>query len=85
MIRPCYVIIGLFEITNISGIALAKLVKPLLAKFQSTNKFLACVKDKGMSLTTLNFALFIVVSHDVLQFEKPHFDMYFGYVMSKVC
>jgi hypothetical protein len=60
-------------------------VKPLLPEFQFTNNVLACVKDKGMNLTTLNFALFIVVSHDVPQFEKPHFDMYFGDVMSKVC
>jgi hypothetical protein len=64
---------------------LVKLVKPFLAEFQFTKKVLACVNDKSMNLTTLNFALFIVVSHDVPQFEKPHLNMYFGHVMSKVC
>jgi len=81
---PCHVTISLFEVTDTSGIALAKLMKPLLTEFQLTNKVLTCVKDKGKNLATLNFALSIIVSCDVLQLQKPFSSTCFGHVMSKV-
>jgi hypothetical protein len=41
---------------------LCKTCETPFGQTQFTNKVLVCVKDKGMNLTTLNFALFIVVS-----------------------
>jgi hypothetical protein len=67
---PCHVTIDLFEVINTYEITSTKLMKPLLAKFQLNNKVLACVKDKGKNLATLNFSLSIVVSCDVFQLEK---------------
>jgi hypothetical protein len=54
---PCHATIDLFEATYINGIALVKLMKPLLIEFQLIYMVLTCVKDEGKNLATLNFAL----------------------------
>ncbi len=54
---PCHVTIGLFEAPDTSGAVLANIVKPLLAKFELTNKVIACVKNEGKNLATLNSSL----------------------------
>ncbi len=69
---PCEVTIGLFEPPNTSGIALAEIIKPLLAKFELTNKVIACVKEKGKNLATLNSSLPDVVSCRVFQLERHY-------------
>jgi len=58
--------------------------KPLLVEFWLTNKVLACVKDKGKNLATLNFSMSIVVFCHVLQLEKAFLGTCFGHVTSKV-
>ncbi len=54
---PCHVMIGLFKALDTSGIALAQIVKPLLAKFELTNKVITCVKNEGENLAILNSSL----------------------------
>lgn len=80
----CHVIVDLFEDVDICGITLVELGKPLLVELQLTNKVLACVKDKGKNLATLNFSMSIVVSCHVLQLEKAFFGTCFRHVTSKV-
>ncbi len=82
---PCHVTIGLFEALDTSGVALANIVKPLLAKFELTSKVIACVKDEGKNLATLNSSLSDVVFCGVFQLERPYSRVCFGHVMSKVC
>jgi hypothetical protein len=47
---PKHVTLGLFEAPNTTSATLAKIVKPLLAKFQLTHKIIAYVKDEGSNL-----------------------------------
>ncbi len=82
---PCHVTIVLFEAPNTSGVALLEIVKPLLAKFKLISKVIACVKNEGKNLATLNFSLSDVISCGVFQLEKPYSWVYFGHVLSKVC
>jgi hypothetical protein len=62
---PKHVTISLFEAPNITNVTLAKLVKPLLAKFKFTHKIIAYVKDKGSNLNTLvaTFLTIFLVTH----------------------
>jgi hypothetical protein len=45
----------------------------------------ACVKDEGANLVTLEKALQLTVSCDVLGLPKPFSSACFGHIMSKVC
>ncbi len=62
----CHFTISLFEAPNISGKTLMEIMKILLVEIQLRSKVIACVKDEGKNLTTLNVALFQVVSCNVL-------------------
>ncbi len=62
----CHFTISLFEAPNISGKTLMEIMKLLLVEIQLRSKVIACVKDEGNNLTTLNVALFQVVSCNVL-------------------
>jgi hypothetical protein len=62
----CHFTIRLFEAPNISGKTLIEIMKLLLVEIQLKSKVNACVKDEGKNLTTLNVALFQVVSCNVL-------------------
>jgi hypothetical protein len=61
-----HVIVGFFEAPNTVGATLAKIVKPLLAKFQLTHKIIAYVKDKGSNLNTLIAKFSIILSCEPL-------------------
>jgi len=63
---PKHVNVGLFETPNIANVILAKIVKPLLAKFQLTHKIVAYVKDKGSNLNTLVTTLSTIISCEPL-------------------
>ena len=82
---PRHVTVGLFEAQDTSGAALAEIVKPLLEQFKLTEKIVACVKDEGANLVTLEKALQLTVSCDVLGLPKPFSSACFGHIMSKVC
>ena len=82
---PRHVTVGLFEAQDTSGAALAKIVKPLLEQFKLTDKIVACVKDEGANLATLERALQLTVSCEVLGLPKPFSSACFGHIMSKVC
>jgi hypothetical protein len=56
---PKHVNVGLFETPNIANVVLAKIVKPLLAKFQFTHKIVVYMKNKGFNLNTLVVAFFL--------------------------
>jgi hypothetical protein len=62
----CHFTISLFEAPNISGKTLIEIMKLLLVEIQLKSKVSDCVKDEGKNLTTLNVALFQVVSCIVL-------------------
>jgi len=83
--EPRHLTVGLFEVHDTSGVALAEIVKLLLDEFQLTKKILAWVKDEGSNLTTLERALQLTVSCDVLDMKQPHVGTCFGHVMSKAC
>ena len=82
---PRHVTVGLFEAQDTSGAALAEIVKPLLEQFKLTDKIVACVKDEGANLATLERALQLIVSCEVLGLPKPFSSACFGHIMSKVC
>ena len=82
---PRHVTVGLFEAQDTSGSALAEIVKPLLDEFKLTDKIVACVKDEGANLATLERALQLTVSCDILGLAKPFSSACFGHIMSKVC
>jgi hypothetical protein len=80
-----HVTIKLFEELNISSITLAKLMKPLLRKFQMTNQKKNYVKDEGSNLGTLESALIFVINRELLNLLKLYVGTYFGHLMSKCC
>jgi len=61
----CHFMISLFEAPNINGKTLMEIMKLLLVEIQLRSKVIACVKDEGKNLITLNVALFQVVSCNV--------------------
>ena len=81
--EPRHVTVGLFEAHDTSGVALVELIKPLLDEFQLTKKIFAWVKHEGSNLTTLERALQLTVSCDVLDIKQPYIGACFGHVMSK--
>jgi hypothetical protein len=50
---PCHVIVGMFEDTNIAGIAMVAQVKDLLSFYSMCDKLITYVKDEGGNLSTL--------------------------------
>ncbi len=80
-----YYIIGLFEVPNTFGVALVKIVKPLIIQFQLVDKVLVYVKNKDSNFNTLENVLSITTSCKLLELEKPFIGTYFDHVMNKVC
>ena len=80
-----HVTVGLFEAQDTSEFALAEIVKPLLDEFKLTDKIVACVQDEGANLATLERALQLTVSCDILGLANPFSSACFGHIMSKVC
>ncbi len=62
----CHFTTNLFEAPNINGKTLIDIMKLLLVEIQLRSKVIACVKDEGKNLITLNVALFQLVSCKVL-------------------
>ncbi len=48
---PCHVAVGLFETTNMFGVAMVVQVKDLLSLYNLLNKLITYVKDEGDKLS----------------------------------
>ncbi len=76
-------IVGVFELQNIDGVAMANQVNILLDSFGSLNKVIAYVKDKSSNLNTLTNVLKFMVFYFPLQL-LPFVKLCFSHAMSKV-
>jgi hypothetical protein len=81
--HPFHVIVGVFELQNIDGVAMANQVNILLDSFGSLNKVIAYVKDKSSNLNTLTNVLKFMVFYFPLQL-LPFVKLCFSHAMSKV-
>jgi hypothetical protein len=63
---PCYVIVGLFEASDMSGVAMVVQVKDLLSSYNLLDKLIVYVKDEDDNLSTLGQVLTSVVSYGPL-------------------
>jgi hypothetical protein len=59
---PCHVIVGFFEATNTSRVAMGAQVKDLLSSYNLLDKLITYVKDEGGNLSTLTQAFILIVS-----------------------
>jgi formate-dependent nitrite reductase membrane component NrfD len=75
---------GILEVQNIVGVAMAIQVKVLLNPFGLINKIITYVKDEGSNLATLTSILAFVVFCFPLQLPCPFVGFCFGHAMSKV-
>jgi hypothetical protein len=66
-----HVIIGLFETTNISRVAMAIQVNEMLVAYGLNVKILAYVKEEGNNLCTMTSALTFVISYELLGLTTP--------------
>jgi hypothetical protein len=69
--EPTHVIVGIFEVHNTIGVAIANQVKVLLDFFGLLDKVIAYLKDEGSNLSTLTLALVNVVTCYPLQLISP--------------
>jgi hypothetical protein len=56
-VQPKHVMIGLFEITEITCQAMAMKLRALLNRYGAKKKFLAYMKNEGVNLRALNTTL----------------------------
>ncbi len=80
-----HVIIELFEISNMSGVAMAFKLEELLDKFSLTQKILPFIKDERSNLQTCVNALTFIVSCNNLSLLEPFDGTCFRHALSKVC
>ncbi len=76
-------IVGVFEVQNIDGVAMENQVNVLLDSFGSLNKVIAYVKNKSSNLDTLTNVLKFMVFNFPLQLP-PFVKLCFSHAMSKV-
>ncbi len=69
--EPTHVIVGIFEVHNTIGVAIANQVKVLLDIFGLLNKVIAYVEDERSNLNTLTLALINVVTCSPFQLTSP--------------
>ncbi len=72
---------SLFEVPNIFGEILAKIVNPLLVQFQLLDKVFVYIKDERSNSWTFES----VTSCKLLELKKPFASTHFGHMMGKVC
>ncbi len=76
---------GLFEATNIFGVAMVVQVKDLLSLYNLLNKLITYVKDEGGNLSIHAQALTLVVSCGPLGLAVPWKGSCFGHAFNKLC
>ncbi len=79
-LKPTPMIIGIFEIHNITSATMANQVKGLLDFFGLLDKVFAYIKDKRSNLSILNFALTSMVSCFALDLTCPFVKSCFEHV-----
>ncbi len=75
--------IGLFEIVETFGVAMAIQVNEVITKYVLNVKIMAYVKDEGNSLNTMTSALPSIVSYELLGLRMPFIGSCWGHRMSK--
>jgi hypothetical protein len=63
---PYHVIVGLFEATDMSRVAMVMQIKDLLSSYNLQNKLIVYVKNEGGKLSTLGQVLTSIVSYGPL-------------------
>ncbi len=81
--EPNHVIMGIFEVQNITCATMANQVKVLLDSFSLLDKVITYVKDEGSNLNTFTNALTNVVYYSPFQLACPFVGLCFGHAMSK--
>jgi hypothetical protein len=76
---------GLFEAIDMSGVAIAMQVMELLSSYNLLNKLKAYVKDEGVNLSTLAWALIPMVSWGLLALVVLWHGSCFDHAYSKAC
>ncbi len=79
-----HVTIGLLEVLNTNGVAMAPKLQELLDKFSLIEKNLAFVKNEGSNLQTCASALTSIVLDNNLGLWEPFNGICFGHALSKV-
>jgi len=79
------VIIGLFETTEIIGLAFAKSLTKLLDKYVLRKKIIVYVKDERSNFNAMTSALKSVVNCEYLGIEENFQGTCFGNAFSKAC
>lgn len=82
---PQHIIVGLFEVSDIFGAAMAGQLQQMLDTFGLTDWILAFMKDEGSRLQTMAGALRSIVSCSPLELTFVFEGTCFGHVMSKAC
>jgi hypothetical protein len=82
---PYHVTMGLFETTNMSGVAMIVQVKELLSSYNLLYKLIAYVKDEGGNLSTLAQALTFMVSCGPFALVVFWQGSSFGHAFNKTC
>jgi hypothetical protein len=72
---------SLFEVPNIFGETLTKIVRPLFVQFQLVNKVFVYINDEHNNSCTFES----VTSCKLLELKKPFASTCFGHMMDKVC
>ncbi len=78
-------IVGLLEVIDTNGMAMAPKLQELLDMFSLTDKIVAYVKDEGYNLQTCASALNSIVSCNSLRLLEPFDGLFLGHALSKVC
>jgi uncharacterized protein YqhQ len=79
------VIVGLFEVTKITGQALAKSLIKLLDKYGLRKNIIVYVKDERSNLNAMISALKFVINCEYLRLEESFQGTCFGHSFSKAC
>ncbi len=78
-------IVGLFEVTKITGQALAKSLIKLLDKYGLRKNIIVYVKDERSNLNAMISALKFVINCEYLRLEESFQGTCFGHSFSKAC
>jgi hypothetical protein len=82
---PQHVTIGLFEVQETKGNAMALQPQGLLEKFGLIHHVLFFVKDEGNNLGSMAMTLKSIVECEPLKMLRMYENTCFGYVMLKAC
>ena len=82
---PQHLIVGIFKVSDMFGVALVEVVKWLLSEFGLTYQVLTYAKDDNINLNMLATNLKFVVKCKPLEIDEPYLGTCFEHVMSNAC